>query len=101
MSKPSAANLEYNLPVVLMRQGKYFIAYTPALELSVQGRSKADVQKRFGEAVVLFFEDLHERGTMDEVLEDLGWVKRARSAWMPPQLIDSPSEIKVAVPAYA
>ncbi len=102
MSKPIAAKLEYKLPVMLMQQGNYFIAYTPVLELSVQGKSKADVQKRFGEAVMLFFEDLHERGTTDEVLEELGWVKTARSPWMPPQLVeDSPSEIKVAVPTYA
>ena len=102
MNKPSVPNVNYRLPVVLMHEGNYFVAYTPALDLSVQGKTKVQVQERFGEAVQLFFEELHRMGTMNEVLEELGWVKLPSKAWQPPTVIDdSPKEIEVPVPAYA
>ena len=94
-----------NLPVMILQEGSYLVAYTPALDLSVQGKTKVEVQERFGEAVQLFFEELQRMGTLDEMLEELGWVKQTnvskQSAWMPPQVVtDSPSQIEVQLPAF-
>jgi hypothetical protein len=102
MNKLPAPVVNYKLPVMLMRDANYFVAYTPALDLSVQGKTKAQVQQRFGEAVLLFFEELHRMGSMDEVLEELGWRKLPAKTWQPPTVVDdSPTEIEVPVPAYA
>jgi predicted RNase H-like HicB family nuclease len=93
--------VKYKLPIMLMREGDYFVAYTPALDLSVQGRTKDQVRQRFGEVVQIFFEELERKGTTQEVLEDLGWIRQPQQAWQPPQLVDSVSEYEVPVPAFA
>jgi predicted RNase H-like HicB family nuclease len=96
-----------NLPVMILQEGSYFVAYTPALDLSVQGKTKAEVQKRFGEAVQLFFEELYRLDTVDETLEELGWQKVAAprsdsNSWTPPKIVSgTPTEIGVAIPALA
>ena len=59
---------EVSLPVSILKEGKYFIAYTPALDLSTSGKTFAEVKERFGEVVQIFFEELLEKGTLEEVL---------------------------------
>ncbi len=79
-------NLEFNLPVSFLREGNKYIAYTPALDLSTSGRSYPQVKKRFEELVNIFFEDIIEQGTVDEVLSGLGWQK-SQAKWSPPVVI--------------
>jgi len=83
--------LEVNLPVSILREGKKFIAYTPALDLSTSGNSYKEAKKRFAEIVNIFFEELIKKGTLDEVLRDLGW-KRVRTGWKPPVIISQESQ---------
>jgi len=83
--------LEVSLPVSILREGKKFIAYTPALDLSTSGNSYKEVKKRFAEIVNIFFEELTKKGTLDEVLRDLGW-KRVRTGWKPPVIISQESQ---------
>ena len=91
---------QFTLPLTIFREGQYFIAHTPLLNLSVQGKTEPEVKKRFTDAVVLFFEDLEEMGTTKEVLFELGW-KRVRKEWRPPavSLVAQPVEVPVPVAA--
>lgn len=75
-----------SLPVQIIRQGKKYIAFTPALDLSTSGLSETQAQKRFDELVHIFFEEIIEAGTLDEVLKELGWEKQDKS-WQPPQIV--------------
>ncbi len=50
--------LELKLSVSIIREGKKFIAYTPALDLSTSGRSYEEVKKRFNEIVNIFLKNL-------------------------------------------
>jgi len=85
------------LPVSIFREGKHFIAYTPVLDLSTSGKSYGQVKKRFNEVAIIFFEELIKKGTLDEVLESLGWQK-VKKQWAPPVLISQESEsIQLAV----
>lgn len=79
------------LPVSVFREGKHFIAYTPVLDLSTSGKNYEQVKKRFNEIVAIFFEELIKKGTINEVLENLGWQK-VKNQWMPPDLISQESE---------
>ncbi len=79
-------NLEFKLPVSIMKEGKQFIAYTPALDLSTSGKSYEEANKRFGEIVRIFLEELVKNGSLEEVLSDLGW-KRTQARWNPPVVI--------------
>lgn len=55
-------NLEFKLPVSILREGKKYIAYTPALDLSTSGKSYEEAKKRFEEIVNIFLKNLLKKG---------------------------------------
>lgn len=78
-------NFEIKIPVQIIKEDKVFVAYTPALELCTQGDSYEEAQRMLGEAIVIFFEECIERGTLEQVLKDCGWTKiPQKKEWMPP-----------------
>lgn len=83
--------INLQLPLSIFREGKSFIAYTPALDLSTSGKSYEEVKKRFNEVVAIFFEELVKKGTLAEVLEGLGWQK-VKKQWAPPVLVSQEME---------
>ena len=93
------ASVKLSLGVQIIKQGKRFVAYSPALDFSTSGRSVKEVQKRFDEGVKIFFEEIVEAGTVDSVLKDLGWQKENRQ-WQPPQVV-SHHDVNFKVPAFA
>ena len=88
-----------NLPVSIFREGKNFIAYTPALDLSTTGKTFDQAKKRFEEAVQIFFEETAEKGTFDELLQSLGWQK-IQKCWTPPVEVSHQLE-SVRIPQFA
>lgn len=90
---------EVSLPVLFLKEGKYFVAYTPALDLATSGESFDQVRSRFAEVVQIFFEELLEKGTLEEVLSNLGWQK-IQKEWVPPVLVSQQWEsFKIPVSA--
>jgi len=89
--------LEFKLPVSILWEGKKYIAYTPALDLSTSGGSYEEAKRRFGEIVNIFFDELIKMGTLEEVLRGLGW-KRVQAKWSPPVVISQESQT-IRVPA--
>ena len=79
-------NMQLKIPVSIFKEDATFIAYSPVLDLSTSGKSFEVVQKRFKEAVIIFFEELSDKGTLNQVLTGLGW-KKVRSEWNPPMLV--------------
>ncbi len=74
--------VEVSLAVSVFKEGETFIAYTPALDLSTAGASLAEAKQHFAEAVRIFFAELGEAGTTEEVLTALGWEEQ--QSWIPP-----------------
>lgn len=89
--------LEIELPVSFLKEGKKYIAYTPALDLSTSGKSYKETKKRFEEIVNIFFEELIKKGTLEDALSDLGW-RRIQSKWNPPVIISQEFQT-IRVPA--
>ena len=83
--------LEFNLPVSILREGKKFIAYTPALDLSTSAETYEKAKERFSEIVNIFFEELIKKGTLEDVLRDLGW-RRIQRKWSPPVVVSQESQ---------
>lgn len=75
--------IDLKIPVQFFKEGEIFVAYTPALDLSTSATTFEKVQKRFHEVVEIFFEEVIQQGTIDEVLANLGWQK-VKSKWNPP-----------------
>lgn len=82
--------MQVKLQVSIIKQGKQYIAYSPALDLSTSGKNLQEAQKRFSELTSIFFEELIEKDTVDSVLRDLGWMK-IKKQWEPPQIISQKS----------
>jgi len=74
------------LPVSFLKEGRHFVAYTPALDLSTSGRTLEEAKSNFNEAVEVFFNVTISMGTLEAVLLDLGWEKHGQD-FTPPVLI--------------
>jgi len=59
---------------VIKREGKWYIAYCPPLDLTTQGRTEVEAKKNLAEASQLFIISCLERGTFDQALKELGFV---------------------------
>lgn len=88
-----------NLPVVIMKQGRRFVAYTPALDISTSATTEKKVKTMFTELVHLFIEELEIRGTTHTVLTELGWRKEQKK-WSPPKVLNT-SSLGVHMPTFA
>jgi predicted RNase H-like HicB family nuclease len=81
-------HMNVELAVTFLKEGKTFVAYAPALDLSTSGNTLKKAEKNMAEAARLFLEEISARGTLDQVLSSLGWVKKQRTKqWMPPLLV--------------
>ncbi len=72
-----------NIPVSFFKEGDAYIAYCPILDLSTSAATYEKVKERFSQVVEVFFEELVDMGTLDDVLANLGWTKTQRH-WTPP-----------------
>ncbi len=82
------AKFEISLPITIFKEGKSFVAYSPALNLSTSAQTYEKAQSRFAEAVEIFFDELARMGTMDKVLAEMGWQK-VKSNWRPPVVVSN------------
>lgn len=92
--------LDFQLQVMLLKEKKRFIAYAPSLDLSTSGKTIKEATHNFGKASLLFLGELVRRGTMEEVLNGMGWEKKAKKGWLPPLIVSQQSET-IRVPVNA
>lgn len=81
------AYIEVNIPVTIFKEDKKFVAYTTALDLSTSGKTYKEAEKRFDEIVEIFFEEITKKGTLKQVLTELGWEKAKKAGWSPPLFV--------------
>jgi predicted RNase H-like HicB family nuclease len=68
-------NIQFNanLPVVVTKKERWFLATCPILDIHSQGESEGKAKDNLGEALSLFFISCFERGVLDEVLKGCGF----------------------------
>ena len=66
---------EFQLFGHIKRQGKWYVAYCPPLDLTTQGHTLEEARKNLIEASELFIISCLERSTLDQALKELGFVK--------------------------
>ena len=64
---------EFKLFGTLKRQGTWYIAHCPPLDITTQGRTQDEARRNLIEASELFVTSCFERGTFEEALRELGW----------------------------
>ena len=96
---------EFKLFGVMKREGDWYIAHCPPLDLTTQGRTLAEAKKNLHEASELFIVSCLERGTLDQALKELGFVplkaKPANIANAFPITIPVPFGFEKSVPCRA
>ena len=96
---------EFKFFGVMKREGDWYIAHCPPLDLTTQDRTLAEAKKNLLEASELFIVSCLERGTLDQALKELGFVplkaKPANIANAFPITIPVPSGFEKGVPCRA
>lgn len=82
------SSFQIGLPITIFKEGKSYVAYSPALDLSTSASTFEKAQSRFLDATKLFLEELVEMGTLDQVLTGLGWQK-VKTNWQPPVVVSN------------
>jgi predicted RNase H-like HicB family nuclease len=107
----NASIVEAFVEVQLIKDGDYVVSYCPALELSSFGKDEEDAKEGFEEALNIFIDELHKRGTLEKVLLNLGWGLRKLPfpSFVPPEEkylkthplgVNKSFNEKVSIPVY-
>jgi predicted RNase H-like HicB family nuclease len=71
-----------SVEVRIFREGDVYVALCPELELSSFGDDIESAKESFKEALAAFLEECEALGTLDEVLDESGFVK-VGGLWVP------------------
>jgi len=76
--------LNLNIPIEYLDDGNFIHIYTPVLDVTSYGKTKEEAEKNFGEVVEILMEELIKRGTLEDVLLNLGW-RKEKKEYVPPK----------------
>ena len=68
-----AAPVSADVLVMIGKEGEYYVAYCPALNVSSFGKTLEEAKEYFTDAVDVFIKDVIKRGTLEKCLLELGW----------------------------
>jgi hypothetical protein len=68
--------MEIEFTTQVFKEGPTFVAYTRELDLSSCGSTQAKAVDNLKEAVRLFLEEAGKIGSLDQILEEAGYLKR-------------------------
>jgi|HigsolmetaAR206D_1030411.scaffolds.fasta_scaffold07319_2 Uncharacterized conserved protein len=84
--------IRFRLPAHVTREGDWFVAYCPAMDVSSQGRTRDEALSALTEAVTATLEFCIEQNTIDQVLRSLGFRQGK------PDHIEDPADDVIDVP---
>jgi predicted RNase H-like HicB family nuclease len=68
--------MDIQVTTQIVKEGRTYIAYSPELDLSSCGGSKEKALANLKTAVRLFLEEAGKMGTLDQILEEAGYLRR-------------------------
>ena len=80
--------MEIQFTIQIFKEGRLFVAYAPQLDVSSCGGTEAKAKHNLLEATRLFLEEAEKMGTLDQILEEAGFVRR-RQTFAGPKFISS------------
>ena len=80
--------INVSLDIALIKEGKYYVAYAPALELTAYGKTISSAKKDFVQVLAIFLEESTKDNKLLEILLELGWTlkKYPSPRFIPPQV---------------
>jgi predicted RNase H-like HicB family nuclease len=68
--------MEIEFTSQIFREGRTYVAHTPEVDVSSCGGTKERALRNLKEAVRLFLEETEKMGTLDQILQEAGYLKR-------------------------
>ncbi|MCK4762397.1 MAG: type II toxin-antitoxin system HicB family antitoxin [Candidatus Aminicenantes bacterium] len=69
-------NISFHIEIV--KKGKWYIARAPELDFVTQGNSVDEARNNILELVEIQFNEMRDMGTLDEYLEECGFIESAK-----------------------
>ena len=88
--------MEIQFTTQIFKEGRTFIAYTRELDLSSCGGTEAKALSNLKEAVRIFLDEAERMGTLAQILEEAGYLKR-RGLYQGPKFI-STQDVSLPMP---
>jgi len=82
----------YQILLQTIKEKDTYIVYSHSLDLSAYGNSINEAKKNFNSTLQIFLRETSKKGTLDEVLSELGWEKTEvapEPRWIPPLVINT------------
>lgn len=78
--------MEIQFTIQIFKEGRTFVAHTRELDVSSCGGTQQKAIRNLKEAVRLFLDEAGKMGTLEQILEEAGYLKR-KTILMGPKLI--------------
>ena len=72
--KKTAKSVEVQVDVVLIKDGEYYVALCPSLNVSSYGQTQVEAKEAFNEALKIFISETDKKGNLEKELLKNGWV---------------------------
>src|SRR5690242_16501656 len=101
--KKNLHSIEVNVPVLIIKDGKHFVAYCPALNLSSYGKNAESAKQAFNENMEIFIEETIRKGTLEKYLLKQGWMIQQipQAIYKPPMLPYDPHLLQRQAKMYS
>ena len=86
--KKTAKSVEVQVDVVLIKDGEYYVALCPSLNVSSYGQTQVEAKEAFNEALKIFISETDKKGNLEKELLKNGWVLQQlpKLSYKPPKL---------------
>jgi len=79
--------LQIEFDMIVFREGDAYVAHSPELDVSSCGHDIDEARANLRTAVRLFVEEAERLGTLDQVLQEAGYVPNGKGGYIPPRVI--------------
>lgn len=90
------ASIEIDITMQIWKEGNMYVSYSPELEISSCGETFEEAKKNLHEALEGFLEEAERMGTLQDILEESGFVKE-ETVWKRPQILTT-EKVRFALP---
>jgi len=70
----------------IFREGKQYVSFNPELRVASCGKTAEVAKENLKDAIRGFLLSAHKKGTLHDILEEAGFVRR-RNSWRDPDLV--------------
>jgi predicted RNase H-like HicB family nuclease len=90
--------VKFTMPVEIRKKGRWFIALCPALDVVTQGETEEKAKSNLVDALVEFLLSCWDRGTLDQVMKDAGFVPSEDGPRWAAKVCDDMDSVEVPLP---